>query len=63
MMQKVPRACDLTGYGGATTNAYAAGAVIINEIMWGLDAGEQTASISNCIIPTAAASRLISWNG
>ena len=26
-----------TGYAGATTNAYAAGAVIINEIMWGLD--------------------------
>ena len=30
---------DNTGYAGATTNAYAAGAVIINEIMWGLDAG------------------------
>ena len=32
---------DYTGYDGATTNAYAAGALIINEIMWGLDAGEQ----------------------
>ena len=28
---------DATGYTAATTNAYAAGAVIINEIMWGLD--------------------------
>ena len=28
---------DATGYSAATTNAYAAGAVIINEIMWGLD--------------------------
>ena len=26
-----------TGYTGATTNTYAAGALIINEIMWGLD--------------------------
>ena len=30
---------DATGYTAATTNAYAAGAVIINEIMWGQDAG------------------------
>ena len=29
---------DDTGYRGATTNAYAAGALIINEVMWGLDA-------------------------
>ena len=28
---------DNTGYAGATTNAYAAGALVINEIMWGLD--------------------------
>ena len=28
---------DDTGYAGATTNAYAAGTLIINEIMWGLD--------------------------
>lgn len=26
-----------TGYDGATTNAYSAGALVINEIMWGLD--------------------------
>ena len=30
---------DDTGYAGATTNAYAAGALIINEIMWGLNGG------------------------
>ena len=30
---------DDTGYTGATTNTYAAGALVINEIMWGLDAG------------------------
>ena len=30
---------DNTGYAGATTNAYAAGALIINEIMWGLNGG------------------------
>ena len=30
-------AADLTGYTVATTNAYAAGTVIISEIMWGLD--------------------------
>ena len=29
---------DDTGYAGATTDVHAAGAVIINEIMWGLDA-------------------------
>lgn len=28
---------DDTGYRGASTNAYTAGALIINEIMWGLD--------------------------
>ena len=28
---------DDTGYAGATTNVYAAGALIINEIMWGLN--------------------------
>ena len=34
---------DDTGYAGATTNAYAAGALVINEIMWGLDgAGDPT---------------------
>ena len=30
---------DYTGYDGAATKQYAAGSVIINEIMWGLDAG------------------------
>ena len=35
------KAADLTGYTLATTNAYAAGAVIISEVMWGLDAGEK----------------------
>ena len=34
---KGPTGDDATGYTAATTNAYAAGAVIINEIMWGLD--------------------------
>ena len=34
---------DNTGYAGATTNAYAAGAVIINEIMWGLDGTQEIA--------------------
>ena len=33
---------DYTGYDGATTNAYAAGALQISEIMWGLDAGKTT---------------------
>ena len=33
------KAADLTGYTVATTNTYAAGTVIISEIMWGLDAG------------------------
>ena len=30
---------DYTGYDGAATKQYVAGSVIINEIMWGLDAG------------------------
>ena len=33
---------DYTGYDGATTDAYTTGALIINEIMWGLDAGATT---------------------
>ena len=33
---------DYTGYDGATTNPYTVRALIINEIMWGLDAGETT---------------------
>ena len=35
---KGPTGDDATGYTAATTNAYAAGAVMISEIMWGLDA-------------------------
>ena len=34
---KGPTGDDATSYTAASTNAYAAGAVIINEIMWGLD--------------------------
>ena len=34
---------DDTGYAGATTNVYAAGALIINEIMWGLDGAQAIA--------------------
>ena len=34
---------DATGYTAATTNAYAAGAVIISEIMWGLDGNSPNA--------------------
>ena len=33
---------DYTGYDGAATKAYAAGDLIINEIMWGLDGKEKT---------------------
>ena len=38
---KGPTGDDATGYTAATTNAYAAGAVIINEIMWGLDGTQE----------------------
>ena len=34
---------DYTGYDGASTNAYAAGALQISEIMWGFDAGKPAA--------------------
>ena len=34
---------DYTGYDGASTNAYAAGALQISEIMWGFDAGKSAA--------------------
>ena len=42
--KKVPDTAhaDYTGYAGANSTAYAAGSVIINEIMWGLDAGLTT---------------------
>ena len=33
---------DYTGYNGATTDAHAKGALIINEIMWGLDGNDTT---------------------
>ena len=33
---------DYTGYDGASTNAYANGAVIISEIMWGLNSARST---------------------
>lgn len=33
---------DYTGYDGANSKAYTKGSVIINEIMWGLDAGGTT---------------------
>ena len=40
---------DDTGYAGATTNVYAAGALIINEIMWGLNGGADPATGSQYI--------------
>ena len=46
---------DNTGYAGATTNAYAAGALIINEIMWGLDAGATTSQYIELHNPGTAA--------
>ena len=46
---------DYTGYDGATTNAYATGAVIINEIMWGLDAGATTSQYIELHNPGTAA--------
>ena len=44
-----------TGYAGATTNVYAAGALIINEIMWGLDAGATTSQYIELHNPGTAA--------
>ena len=46
---------DYTGYNGATTNAYAKGALIINEIMWGLDAGATTSQYIELHNPGTAA--------
>ena len=40
---------DDTGYAGATTNAYATRALIINEIMWGLNGGADPATGSQYI--------------
>ena len=42
------------GYGGATTGAVASGAVIISEIMWGLDAGDAKAQYIELHNTTAA---------
>ena len=46
---------DDTGYAGATTNAHAKGALIINEIMWGLDAGEKDSQYIELHNPGTAA--------
>ena len=43
------------GYGGATTGAVASGAVIISEIMWGLDAGSINSQYIELHNTTAAA--------
>ena len=43
-----------TGSVAATTNAYAAGTVIINEVMWGLDAGATTSQYIELHNTTAA---------
>ena len=45
---------DDTGYAGATTNVYAAGAVLINEIMWGLDGADTTSQYIELHNTTAA---------
>lgn len=46
---------DDTGYRGASTNAYTAGALIINEIMWGLDAGKKDSQYIELHNPGTAA--------
>ena len=46
---------DDTGYRGATTNVYTAGALIINEIMWGLDAGKKDSQYIELHNPGTAA--------
>ena len=46
---------DDTGYAGATTNAYAAGTLIINEIMWGLDGAEKDSQYIELHNPGTAA--------
>ena len=38
-----PTGGDATGYTAATTNAYTKGALLINEIMWGLDGADKKA--------------------
>lgn len=46
---------DATGYTAASTNAYAAGAMIINEIMWGQDAGSVNGQYIELYNPGTAA--------
>ena len=45
---------DYTGYDGASTNAYAAGAVMISEVMWGQYDGETNAQYIELHNTTAA---------
>ena len=52
---KGPTGDDATGYTAATTNAYAAGAVIINEIMWGLDGNSPNGQYIELYNPGTAA--------
>ena len=52
---KGPTGDDATNYTAASTNAYAAGAVIISEIMWGLDRGTTEAQYVELHNTTAAA--------
>ena len=46
---------DATGYTAASTNAYAAGALIINEIMWGLNSGSKASQYIELYNPGTAA--------
>ena len=66
MSQKVPRMLLILQVTRlATTNAYAAGAVIISEVMWGLDAGgkgSQYIELHNTG-QLQQSSGLITWNG
>ena len=52
---KGPTGDDATGYTAATTNAYTAGALIFNEIMWGLDAGGKDSQYIELHNPSTAA--------
>ena len=52
---KGPTGDDATGYTAATTNAYTKGALIFNEIMWGLDAGGKNSQYIELHNPGTAA--------
>ncbi len=52
---KGPTGDDATGYTAASTNAYAKGVVIINEIMWGLDGNSPNAQYIELHNPGATA--------